>query len=597
MIRAMRRHHTFLAAFFTGAPLIVLLRELAPGLVGAFMAALGCVAIIIAFAVHQLKQSRAAAFRAADDFYYLGLLFTLVSLIHVLVRVFAIGDGGGGERTQQLIGNFGIALISTVAGILVRVFLLGLDHQATPEGSTRGASSPADPYSPADPFPAADPFSPADPSAPPSQPDDALPEAGPTPTSAGRGAAVPEPDDLVAMRDQVRQARDALSHFTRVTLAQAEQTKAHTERLMSEFNERSHTMASDRQRGLDDVVTSWEIGTQRMRDETESLIQEADRRLAEAVERADAAWRQSAGHAEQAADAIRQRTDAASEQFASLAGKVNALRDVFEPLITDMTAASRSMSALDHATGATSSRLQNMTDDLAAATARIDTAGQAVADQLGELHATLASAGQAAAPLGDLLAAANRGVGTLGEATAGIETRLTGAGARIERGLVESADHLSATIASIAATGEAFDASRAAIAATGRTFDASRESITDLADRIDRLAGAATDAATGLDARADEIVAAHNALAEGARQFQERTLAAYETTVGDLADVTRRRQQDLRREVDAWSSALDSLADLLRRQQELAERNTAGTAGSTHKPERGPRFLGIGTRR
>ena len=61
-----------------------------------------------------------------DNVYYLGLLFTLLSLMFALVELF--GDDadtrGNAERIRVLLENFGIALTSTVVGIFGRVWLL-----------------------------------------------------------------------------------------------------------------------------------------------------------------------------------------------------------------------------------------------------------------------------------------------------------------------------------------------------------------------------------------------------------------------------------------------------------------------------------------
>ncbi len=62
----------------------------------------------------------------SDNVYYLGLLFTLVALVYSLVTLFMLDSEqiNAAERTEKLIGSFGIALISTIFGILFRVLLL-----------------------------------------------------------------------------------------------------------------------------------------------------------------------------------------------------------------------------------------------------------------------------------------------------------------------------------------------------------------------------------------------------------------------------------------------------------------------------------------
>ncbi len=71
----------------------------------------------------QMTQRYAAGIdRAGDSIYYMGLLFTLVSLSHALWQV-----GSSSSSTNlistSLIANFGIALSSTIAGIFLRIFI------------------------------------------------------------------------------------------------------------------------------------------------------------------------------------------------------------------------------------------------------------------------------------------------------------------------------------------------------------------------------------------------------------------------------------------------------------------------------------------
>ena len=73
--------------------------------------------------------------RLGDEVYYLGLLYTLTSLCAALVSLFLL-DGVGRtleERTNEMVGSFGIALLTTMAGIVMRMPLQrrATDGQAT----------------------------------------------------------------------------------------------------------------------------------------------------------------------------------------------------------------------------------------------------------------------------------------------------------------------------------------------------------------------------------------------------------------------------------------------------------------------------------
>ena len=566
------RQVAFLAAFIIGTLWIVIVRVLSPGLGGALVAASGCAAIIVAFAVIYFIRSRAEASRAADDFYYLGLLFTLVSLIYVLVRVFQLGDGGA-ERTQQLIGNFGIALVSTVVGILVRVVLLGLDNRAAepeePSGTIRGRRTPDggatdEPPAPTGPTPPPKPVSPE----PPAYVEDMA-------------------NDLIALRDQVRQARDALSHFTRVTLAQANQTKSHSERLIDEFNKRVDSMAVDRLRGLDTVESSWASGTQRLQDQIEELVGQADQRLAKAVERADAAWRELAGYAEQASDAARRRAEAGDEQTAALLASVTAVRQSFESLVAGANGVHGTLSALGRSAGDASSNLHDIIHDIDGVAAKTRTVHEETADHLTRLRDTLASAHEGIQPLNDLVATVAHGARTLGEATGQIEASIRTSTEGIVGELDEATNNLAKALG--------------AIASAGKAFESSATTLSSLDESIGRLRQSAAAAATGLDARANEIVAAHDALAEGAKRSHEKALTEYEQTVRELTELARSHREDRRRDAESWSRAMDALNASIKEHQALAEQNAAVANALldrlASKSGRGSGFLGIGSRR
>ena len=60
-----------------------------------------------------------------ENLYYMGLLFTLASLVYSLVILFIFPNvNEQEERINNLVGSFGIALISTFVGILLRIVML-----------------------------------------------------------------------------------------------------------------------------------------------------------------------------------------------------------------------------------------------------------------------------------------------------------------------------------------------------------------------------------------------------------------------------------------------------------------------------------------
>lgn len=106
----------FFLAFTLGAFAIVCLKYF-----GAHQVIVTAVPVIIMFAyafmVYYLRQYRLRLDQAGDNLYYLGFLFTLISLAYSLVE-FAASD----TSTVSIISNFGIAIASTIVGLALRVF-------------------------------------------------------------------------------------------------------------------------------------------------------------------------------------------------------------------------------------------------------------------------------------------------------------------------------------------------------------------------------------------------------------------------------------------------------------------------------------------
>ena len=117
----------FLGAFVLGLGIIVVCKLLhAPALVLTLLVA----ALVVGYGISVARIPR-LQFRldqAGDNAYYLGLLFTLTSMAWALYAVSqGVSSDTGLESThsaaEQIIGDFGVALGSTIAGILTRVVL------------------------------------------------------------------------------------------------------------------------------------------------------------------------------------------------------------------------------------------------------------------------------------------------------------------------------------------------------------------------------------------------------------------------------------------------------------------------------------------
>jgi hypothetical protein len=124
----------FLIALFGGGALILFIRSIGDTGDSSGVSSYDKLAVLIAVLVIFLygyyiyfTKDRASVTvdRASDNAYYLGLLFTLFSLAYSLVKLvgFNIDDEKSIGNVIGLLPDFGLALASTIAGILVRVLL------------------------------------------------------------------------------------------------------------------------------------------------------------------------------------------------------------------------------------------------------------------------------------------------------------------------------------------------------------------------------------------------------------------------------------------------------------------------------------------
>lgn len=119
--------YLFFAAFCTGLLLYAALKMFG---FGQLIQTAAIISTLVAYAVVVAKvpRLRVRLDQAGDNAYYLGLLFTLMSMAVALYefRGAALGDDAGAmarSGAEQIIANFGVALGSTIAGIFLRVLL------------------------------------------------------------------------------------------------------------------------------------------------------------------------------------------------------------------------------------------------------------------------------------------------------------------------------------------------------------------------------------------------------------------------------------------------------------------------------------------
>ena len=325
--------------FVFGATLIVAAKLAVPGLTGAIIAAvIAILAVVLKCLQHWGERGRRASW-ASDEAYYLGLLYTLVSLILAIVQLFILGASDTGlenlrSRTNDLIGNFGIGLMSTVAGILGRILLQArsVSETLTTGEPIRGVDEPQ-----AVPLPDGESSTEID---------------WETPLALGLR------EQLQALRRNLFEASDGFAHFTRVTLEHADGTRASAEQVIAGFNERLADLAKAEIRG---IAASWADAIAAMRTEHEAAVDEAkgellglrqrwtglgnqvqtelerlterfDKAAMQALQRTEAGWSELASSLAKSAETTRTSSEAHTAELKALLTSISGVRQQLEPL-------------------------------------------------------------------------------------------------------------------------------------------------------------------------------------------------------------------------------------------------------------------------
>lgn len=117
-VREDQEKYAYVGALLIGVLFILVFKGF--GVVNAWFAVAVCAIIIVAYAIFAAtkREFRSRLDRAGDNCYYLGLTYTLVSMFVALVKL------EPGIAPDELIGAFGIALGSTIVGIVARLILI-----------------------------------------------------------------------------------------------------------------------------------------------------------------------------------------------------------------------------------------------------------------------------------------------------------------------------------------------------------------------------------------------------------------------------------------------------------------------------------------
>ncbi|MEM5516416.1 hypothetical protein WNY37_05600 [Henriciella sp. AS95] len=96
-----------------------------------------CVALLLAYAMgtYFIPSMRARADQIGDNVYYLGLLYTLMSLAAAIIRL-----SNDPNAADAILRNFGVALVTTIVGLMLRVVISQMrDDPADVERETRAS--------------------------------------------------------------------------------------------------------------------------------------------------------------------------------------------------------------------------------------------------------------------------------------------------------------------------------------------------------------------------------------------------------------------------------------------------------------------------
>ncbi len=395
----MKTASPLLTAVLVGAAFIIACRLGAhhdPTTGAVFAAGFAVLAVFLLYRHYKKKRVKSRD-RAADDVYYLGLLLTLVSLIYTLIDLFVVRGDQGAEQVEDLIGSFGIALVSTVAGIFFRILLLDTDDEkaedaAAAEGGDSATDAPV-----------------------PLTSEQRLWEQG------LRDEARAAVEDAKELRRTLREATNAFAHFTRTALSHADHVKVHTAALIEEFNGHVTKVA---EHGLDDTARTWQVAGESLREAGRQLVDNIDQSVAQATTRTDAVWRNLADRVAESAQAATARLQA-SEQ--------------------ELQATLRGLAAANNTLGDLAAALAATRDQVAGLGATASNTATTVRDnglEVANAHRTLMASAN------ETHAAALRSLAELAAATQELREQLQNEAERVKQGV----EHALATDGSFAAT-------------------------------------------------------------------------------------------------------------------------------------------------
>ena len=311
----------FFVALGAGFVLICLLKLILPNLLGGFIVAVLLGLILIGVIALYKQDEVINPLRAGDNVYYLGLLYTLISLGYVLVALFLVDPGGdSSEKIDELVGSFGIALSSTLFGIIGRIYLHNLQKDDEDDSATKQTPQ--------------------------------TPQALPLPAPEKEQEQLPafSLDEARQLRRQLREARDAMSHFTRTTISQAHQTREHTEQFIGDFTDTLERHAQrgreETQQALDNVVKHWQTASQVISESVNKLVHESHNQTLEALKDVRQNWAEVAEHISAKTANTAAQFDVLNQGIEPLQVSLSVLESGIQTINAQLTEFDRTLSAV-----------------------------------------------------------------------------------------------------------------------------------------------------------------------------------------------------------------------------------------------------------
>ena len=277
-------------AFLIGGLLTVAARLLIDGLAGGGLATCAAVSAVVVLYVFYDRDQNIDRDRAGDNLYYLGFLFTLLALAYVVIRLFAFPPETGADsasKINEVIAQFGIALCSTIAGILARILMQNRNSEH------RKGEIPGSP-----------PF---------------------------------HSEDLLELRRTISEVTDSFSYLVRATQSQAENTMSRSRELlerldehMGEMSQRGHSQAMD---SLEEIRIEWKEAAGHLKEDIQRTFETAHQSVESSTNQVKEKWR-----------SVGEEVNALSYRAAS---RVHEISDSLQPLTTGLATVQNTLNEFD----------------------------------------------------------------------------------------------------------------------------------------------------------------------------------------------------------------------------------------------------------